>query len=192
MKTKKLITVLSSIFLSSSLYALTAPSPELEELCEDDNPSACYMVAMNNYTGIFKRSDPEKAFNLFQKACDLGDNPGCLMLARYYYTGDGVEKDLKKSKDILYELCEDNSYKFACESLDEITEAEEINKKMNEEQKNLHIPSNATPEEIASLKGMDKDIYTSIKAKQIFEKEEKRREEEERIEAEKAASKNKN
>lgn len=129
---KNILLLLSPFLMGSSLYGYTPPSPELAELCENDNASACYAMGMNSYSGLFQHSDPKKAFGFFSKACELEDNEGCFMVARYYYTGDGVKKDTLKAKNIMYNLCEDKGYKHACASLSEIEDAEKKNKEMKE------------------------------------------------------------
>ena len=69
------------------------------------------MVVCNNLgyaysigKGVAK--DPNKAAQLYQKACDGGEMGGCGNLANAYEKGDGVTKDLSKAAQLYEKACD--------------------------------------------------------------------------------------
>ena len=58
------------------------------------------------YNGYGVRQSHEKAFQYFNKACDLGSGKGCSSVGFAYYDGKGVKKDLKSAIKFFAKACE--------------------------------------------------------------------------------------
>lgn len=73
-----------------------------KELCAINYPHACKLLASNAFFGIDDSGAPtepdyDKAFALYQKAVDFGDQSTLYMLANMYYYGLGTPADPEKA-----------------------------------------------------------------------------------------------
>jgi len=62
----------------------------------------------------------QKAAEMFEKGCELGNLPSCYDLGEQYENGQGVTKDLQKAQE-LYEKASKRGYLPASESLERLS-----------------------------------------------------------------------
>lgn len=91
----------------------------LTQQCEANNAKACYDLSVAYYNGKGVPTNQKKAFELFQKACDMGSAAGCNDVGYFYEQGEdsaGVAKDLSKAFALLKKAC-DMGAALGCASL---------------------------------------------------------------------------
>lgn len=62
-----------------------------------------------------KQGDHNKAFELFQKACNLDNGFGCSLLGDFYAKGFGVKQDYSKAIEFYKKAC-DLKNAYGCEN----------------------------------------------------------------------------
>lgn len=77
---------------------------------------SCSNLGKFYYNSLGARQSYEKAFQYFNKACDLGSGESCAFAGGAYYVGKGVKKDLKSAIKLLTKSCELESG-FGCAGL---------------------------------------------------------------------------
>ncbi|MBN2694717.1 sel1 repeat family protein, partial [bacterium] len=73
----------------------------LKDYCESEIPEACVVLGKK----IFK-TDINRANELYEKACDLGNGKGCSQLGCSYRNGCGVRKDINKANKLYEKACD--------------------------------------------------------------------------------------
>lgn len=66
----------------------------------------CYFSGQAYAKGTVVKKDVQKAFDFFNKSCDLGFTDGCMIVGSSYYYGQDVEKDYMKAREIFSTACE--------------------------------------------------------------------------------------
>jgi len=79
---------------------------ELEKCQYSGDMVVCNNLGYAYSIGKGVAKDPNKAAQLYQKACDGGEMGGCGNLANAYAKGDGVTKDLSKAAQLYEKACD--------------------------------------------------------------------------------------
>ena len=79
---------------------------ELEKCQYSGDMVVCNNLGYAYSIGKGVAKDPNKAAQLYQKACDGGEMGGCGNLANAYEKGDGVTKDLSKAAQLYEKACD--------------------------------------------------------------------------------------
>ena len=89
----------------------------LTQQCEANNAKACFDLGVAYYNGTGVPTNQKKAFELAQKACDLGGANGCSAVGTFYVKGaewnSGVAKDSSKAFAFYKKAC-DMGYAEGC------------------------------------------------------------------------------
>lgn len=82
----------------------------LTQQCEANNAKACYDLSVAYFNGTGVPENQKKAFELVQKACDLGSANGCSVVGVFYLKGaewnSGVAKDSSKAFAFYKKACD--------------------------------------------------------------------------------------
>lgn len=82
----------------------------LTQQCESNNAKACYDLSVAYALGKGVPTNQKKAFELVQKACDLGSASACSGVGFFYEKGaewnSGVAKDLSKAFAFYKKACD--------------------------------------------------------------------------------------
>lgn len=71
------------------------------------------------YGGIYFEEDYTKAYELYKKSCDMGDNQSCSFVGVMLFYGYGVDKNENLGLEILKDSCSKNEL-LSCQILKNI------------------------------------------------------------------------
>lgn len=91
----------------------------LDEACEDDNLSACFLLAYRYYLGEHGPRDLERARVMFEDNCARDEPMSCTNLGVMYGQGEGVTADDARAAELFQRAC-DLDESIACNSLGDL------------------------------------------------------------------------
>lgn len=94
----------------------TKNNAELEQLCPNKIPSACFILGSNYENGKNSDIDLTKAATAYHKGCDNDEINSCTNLGYLYFKGQGVKMDRKEAANLFYKACKNDNYR-ACGAL---------------------------------------------------------------------------
>ena len=79
-----------------------------EKSCnETKTAQGCYYSAQAYAKGTVVPKDTMRAFEYYEKSCDLSYTDGCMVVGSAYYYGRGTKQDYAKAEKILGQACEE-------------------------------------------------------------------------------------
>lgn len=94
----------------------TKNNVELEDLCSNKIPSACFVLGSNYEKGKNGAIDLGKAVEAYHKGCENDEIKSCTNLGYLYFKGQGIKRDRKEAAKLFHKACKSDDYK-ACGAL---------------------------------------------------------------------------
>ena len=101
---KKIILIIGLLF--SMVAAKDIDPKELETNCNNGDMKACSSLGNLYDKGKGVEQNYQKAFQLYQKACDGEYLEGCINLGVLYYKGNGVEQNYQIAAQLCQKACD--------------------------------------------------------------------------------------
>lgn len=102
--------------IASRVRGLVGPVCEAEALAgeetefgTDPRAGACATLAQHFEHGLGVEKDPRRAFEIWQRACELGSGPGCARVGFSLEQGFGVESDLDGAVEHYSRACDEGA-----------------------------------------------------------------------------------
>lgn len=109
--------ILALFLLFSTLFSQEISKSNLEKLCSKNNSGGCHNLATYEYN----EKNYEKAYKIYQKACNLKFQPSCFNVGLFNELGVGTPKDEFKAFDMYKSTCvkgkKGYSVTFGCQNL---------------------------------------------------------------------------
>jgi len=78
-----------------------------EKSCSDKKTAqGCFYAGQAYAKGTVVKKDMMKAFDFFDKSCELGYTDGCMFVGSAYFYGQDVKQDYTKAKEMLAKACQ--------------------------------------------------------------------------------------
>jgi TPR repeat protein len=78
-----------------------------EKACADTKTAqGCFYSGQAYAKGTIVKKDIQKAFDFFNKSCELAYTDGCMVEGSAYYYGRGIKQDYAKAEKILKQACD--------------------------------------------------------------------------------------